>query len=154
MARRRGDEQPTAPVGVVLLSPGQSFRPESIRIAVTEAAGRPIAVVVIARIHGSAFGMPNPGLLPNAKEKAAAVSIVDTTIKAIRKLGGHADGQVAIARSPAKIGAKVAKIRGADVVVIDEPDRPAWRRFVEGEATNSLRLRLRGVARVERVGGI
>ena len=154
MRRQRGDAQPTDPVGVVLLSAGHAFRPEAIECAVREANGATIAVVVIARIHGSAYGLPNPGLMPNAREKAAALSHVETAIKDIRKRGGRADGQVAIARSVVKIGAAVAKARDAKVVVLDEPDQPAWRRFVEGSTSASLSRRLRHQARVEHVAGI
>jgi hypothetical protein len=153
VARRRGDPQPDSPAGVVLLSGGHAFRPAAIDAAVQAADGRLIAVVVLARIHGYAFGMPNPGLLPNAKEKAAARSAVETAIREIRRRGGRADGQVAVARHAAKVGARVTKIRGATVVVVDEPDKPAWRRVVEGQVTSSVARRVRRHARVERIGG-
>ncbi len=149
LPRVRGDAQPTDPVRLVLLSPGQAFRPEAIARAIELANGSRIAVVVLARIHGSSFGFPNPGLMPNAKEKAAATDYVETALAAIRRSGGKADGQVAVARSASKVGARVAKLRQASVVVVDEGIRPGWRRAIEGDVSWPLRLRLRGTADVE-----
>jgi nucleotide-binding universal stress UspA family protein len=151
MARRRGDAQPTDPVRVVLISPGPAFRPQAIARAIEAANGQRIAVVVIARIHGSSFGFPNPGLMPNPKEKAAAKSHVEDALAEIRRSGGRGDGQVAIARSAAKIGAKVARLRQAALVVVDEGARPPWRKVVDGNTSTMMTWRLRGRADVESI---
>ena len=152
MARRRGDAQPTDPVRLVLLSPGQAFRPEALARAIEVANGARIAVVVVAKIHGTSLGFPNPGLMPNAKEKAAATERVEDALRQIRRSGGKGDGQVAITRSAAKVGAKVARLRQASVVVVDEGERATWRRALEGDVSWGLRLRLRGRAVVETIG--
>ena len=149
--KRGGDPQPTSPVRVVLISPGAAFREKAIARAVEAANGAPIAVVIIARIHGSSFGMPNPGLMPNPKEKAAALARAEDAINAIRRAGGRADGQVAIARSAAKVAARVATARQASVVIVDEGDRPNWRKLVEGNIGFTLPWRLRGRAEVESI---
>jgi hypothetical protein len=153
MALQRGDPQPDSPAGVVLLSPGHAFRAAAVDAAVAEADGDIVAVVVLARIHGYAFGLPNPGLLPNPRERATARSAAEAAIAEVERRGGRADGQVAIARNAAAVGARVARARGARVVVVDEPDRPAWRRVVEGQVTPSVARRLRRRARVIRAGG-
>ena len=149
--KRGGDPQPTSPVRVVLISPGAAFRDIAIRRAIEVANGAPIAVVIIARIHGSSFGMPNPGLMPNAKEKAAALDRVEQAMNAIRRAGGRADGQVAIARSAAKVAAKVATVRQASMVIVDEGERPTWRKLIEGNVAFTLPWRLRGGATVESI---
>lgn len=149
MARRRGDPQPLDPVRVVLVSPGQEFRPEAIARALEIANGAKIAVVIVARIHGSGFGLPNPGLMPNTKEKETARRRVEQALAQIRRAGGQGDGQVAITRSAAKVAAKVARLRQASVVVVDEGVRPGWRKAIEGNVSFTLPLRLRGRAEIE-----
>ena len=47
---------------------------------------RPVAVVTIAKIYGSSFGLPHPGLLPTKDEMAERQRWVEA---AIRKLQGR-----------------------------------------------------------------
>ncbi len=67
--RTRWDEQPTAPCHVLLASDGRRpFSNASIDEAIARAGDGPVAVVTIARIHGTQFGLPNPGLMPTKGE--------------------------------------------------------------------------------------
>ena len=103
-----------------------------------------MAVVSIARMHGYAMGMPNPGLLPTRKEKGAQEDIVAAAIRRLQGWGVAADGQVVITRNPARSVAAVAVRRAAGQVVIQVPSATRLRRLVEGDPVRSLRRRLRG----------
>jgi hypothetical protein len=102
-----------------------------------------IAVISIARLHGYAFGLPNPGLLPTKKEKDRQLDQVTAAISALEKCGRQADGQVAISRSPAKVFAGAARARGVSTIVINRQPGGRARRFVEGDISRAIRWRLR-----------
>lgn len=143
--RRRWDEQPTAPCDVLLASDGrQDFSPRAVARAAALASeeGR-VGVVTIAKIYGSSFGLPNPGLLPTKREMEERRGWVNG---AIRKLGRHgleADGQIAVTRRASKKLASIARVRRSRIVVIDEYPGHGWRRIVEGDVGSELRRKLR-----------
>jgi len=150
--RRRWDPQPTSPAVVLLASAGTPFSRSAIRRARELAAGEPIAVLTILKIYGSAFGLPNPGLLPTTRERDEQLGHVRKAIKQLERQGCPVDGQVAATRSSAKMIAQVACARQVRHVVMEEPDR-AGRvgRLIEGAITGAVRRRLRGRAVLELV---
>jgi len=150
--RRRGDPQPTAPVGVLLASPGTPLSAGAVRRAAELAGGEPVAVLSIARIHGSAFGMPNPGLMPTRPEREAQRTIVATAIGGLERKGVRADGQVAVARNPARTIARIAGVRGVRHVVLDAPTGGRLRQFVEGDLAAAVRRRAGPGVEVHSVG--
>ena len=104
----------------------------------------PVAVVTIAKIYGSSFGLPHPGLLPTKVELAERQRWVERAIHTLKAGGTPADGQVAATRRTAKKLAAVARARGARVVVIDEtPVKRGLRRLIEGDVGSELRRKLR-----------
>lgn len=103
----------------------------------------PVAVIAIAKLHGSGFGLPNPGLLPTKKEQETQRRQVQEAIDALNRLGVEADGQVMITRSPAKAFARVARVRRVEVVVMDAQPGSRLRRLVEGDLARSVRRRVR-----------
>ena len=114
------------------------------RATALSTSGRPVAVVTIAKIYGSSFGMPHPGLLPTKVELAERQGWVVAAIRQLKAAGASADGQVAATRRTAKKLAAVARARGASVVVIDEtPVRKGLRRMIEGDVGAELRRKLR-----------
>jgi len=134
-------------VAVVLGSTGLPISQAALAEAVRRADGGVIAVVSIARIHGYAFGFPNPGLLPNKKERQQQRELVEATVSSIEKRGGQADGQVVVTRNAAKAIANVAVRRRASSVVTDAAHTSRMRRLVEGDPVAALGRRLgrRGV---------
>ena len=146
--RERADPQPTEHVAVLLASSGGAFRTESIELAAQLANRGPVGVVIIAKVYGSSFGLPNPGLMPTKRERQDATDRVDAAIKHLRRLGIRADGQVLITRNIASGIAKVAKARTANNVVIETPSQGAVRGFLEGNYESSVRRKLRSVADV------
>jgi hypothetical protein len=93
----------------VLASLGQPFSDAAIARAAREANGGTVRVVTIARIHGFAFGLQHPGLMPNKKEKDAAQQVVSDAIRALQQKGLKADGEVVITRSPGRACTRAAR---------------------------------------------
>jgi hypothetical protein len=141
--RRRGDPTPEDPAAVVLVPQGGTPARSTVRRAVAEAGDGVVAVVALLRIHGSAWGFPNPGLLPNATEKAEARRIVEATIAAVERHGGRADGQITATRNAAKIVAAAATRRQARLVIVERPPAGRVRTFIEGDLGAGVRRRLR-----------
>ena len=134
---------------MLLASDGrQDFSKGAVAQAAALSPAGPIAVVTIARVFGSAYGMPNPGLLPSKAEMSERLGWVAAAVKALERRGAVADGQVASTRKPVRQLARVAEARGARVVVIDETTATGWRRRIEGDVGSDLarRLRRHGVA--------
>ena len=146
--RQRADPQPTDPIEVLLASTGGPFRTESIRLCRDLVRDGPVGVLIIARIYGSSFGLPNPGLLPTVKERRAAQDRVDGAITALRKMGVRADGQILITRHPAPGIARVAQARSAQRVVVEAPPQGNLRRFVEGNFEALIRRKLGALVEV------
>ncbi len=106
------------------------------------ADGGRVGVITIARLHGYAFGLPNPGLLPTKKERDAQRTIVEAAIDDLTARGIEADGEVAITRSEAKTIANTARRRAVEVVVMDANPMPRWRRLVEGDPIEGVGRRV------------
>lgn len=135
--------QPTAPANVLLATTDGAFSEEAIQLAARVAAKMPVAVVVITRIHGYALGIPNPGLLPTRREQDIAKKAVEEAVRALRRRGVAADGQVAATRTAAKTISRIAKVRNARHIVLDcRADKSRLRRLIEGEPAAGLRRRI------------
>lgn len=147
--RRRRDPQPTSPAVVLLASTGAPFSKPAIRRARELAAGEPIAVLTILKIYGSAFGLPNPGLLPTPREQEEQLGHVRQAIRQLERQGGSADGQVAATRSAARMIAKVARVRHVRYVVMDEPAQGGLRGLADRAIASTVRRRLGGRAVLE-----
>jgi hypothetical protein len=129
------DEQPTASCAVLLASDAPAAPPPG---------SGPVAVVTLAKIYGTRFGVPHPGLLPTKDELVVRQRWVAKAIDELRKHGvAEADGQVAATRKPAWKLANIARVRGAAVVVIDGTPSKGLRRVVEGDVGLELRRKLR-----------
>jgi hypothetical protein len=143
--RRRWDEQPAAPCDVLLASDGRhDFSSRAVaRAAALAGDGGHVAVVTIAKIYGSSYGLPNPGLLPTKRELAERREWVGGAIRALERAGAVADGQIATTRKTTKKLAAIARLRRPKVVVIDETPEKGLRRLVEGDVGSELRKKLR-----------
>ena len=143
--RRRFDVQPTSPCEVMLASDGrQDYSERAVARAAALSDSSPVAVVTIAKIYGSSFGLPHPGLLPTKDELDERRGWVESAIRKLATEGVAGDGQVAATRRTSKTLAAVARSRGARVIVIDETPVPkGLRRLVEGDVGAELRRKLR-----------
>ena len=134
---------------MLLASSGAPISRAAARRARDLAAGRPVAVISILRVYGSAFGLPNPGLMPTRRERDEQVGIVDRAIRDLERLGCTADGQVTATRSAGRAIAKAARTRQVSYVVMDEVPATGLRRLIEGELTAVIRRRLHGAATLD-----
>jgi len=130
IGRRKFDKQPTQQATVLIAAPmGDPIPAAAVRRAIELSGGTPVAVVTIARIYGSAYGLMNPGLMPTRKEMDAQKSQVSKAISRIERRGVVAWGQVAASRKPVKTIAQAAAARGVRHVFVVREEQPArWRR--------------------------
>jgi nucleotide-binding universal stress UspA family protein len=140
--KAKWDTQPTQSSGVLIATVGVPIPPAVIRQAVQLSGGRPVAVVTIARIYGSSFGLPSPGLMPTRQEMDEQRAIVTKAIDRLERAGVEAWGQVASTRRYAKTITQVAQARGADNVLVVTREVPRWRSFVEGDTARDIRRRV------------
>jgi nucleotide-binding universal stress UspA family protein len=126
---RSGAEPPdpdTLEVEAVLLaSEERPISREAIAVAtrIAKRSGAPVHVLTIARIWGTSFGFPNPGLYPSKREWDTQRAIVDETVRSLERKGVQADGHVIGARNATKrIVREARRLRcGAIVMSADEP---------------------------------
>jgi hypothetical protein len=151
--RRKFDKQPTQPAAVLIAAAmGDPIPPAAVRDALRRSGGEPIAVVTIARIYGSAMGLPNPGLMPTRREMVAQKSQVEKAVRMIEKGGAQAWGQVAASRKPVKTIAEAAKARRVrHVIVVRTPHTQKWREVVEGNIVKDISRKLGPDVEVEGV---
>jgi nucleotide-binding universal stress UspA family protein len=104
---------------ILLASEGRAFSDEAIAQAVAIAApGAHVRVFTVARIHGVAFGMPNPGLLPTKREWAEQRDAVASAIKRLKRRRLTADGHVVGTRNATKMIIKEATAHGCEAIVM------------------------------------
>ena len=141
--RRRGEPAPSSPRDVVLV-----MRPDTPASAAAIAATRELAgsgsvtVVLPLRIHGYALGLPNPGLLPTARERGAAEDAITATVRQLRRSGIDVDGQIVVTRHAHRAVTAVVQRRGARSVLVDQDTATRARRLVEGNLVRQVARRV------------
>jgi len=147
--RRRLDRQPVEPRTVLLATDGREpISREAIERAAALAAPAGVAVLAIAKIYGTQFGLPHPGLMPTKAEVDLRRGWISDAVEALERLGVDADGQLAATRKPIKLIARVAVARAVEHVVVDEGTAHGVRLMIEGDTGKDVRRRLRGAAEV------
>jgi hypothetical protein len=148
-SRRKLDAQPVEPRTVLLATDGREpLSPGAIERAAALASPGGVAVLAIAKIYGTQFGLPHPGLMPTKDEVDLRRGWIADAIAALERKGVEADGQLAATRKPIKLIAKVALARSVEHVVVDAGLATGLRRRIEGETGDDVRRRLRGAAEV------
>jgi nucleotide-binding universal stress UspA family protein len=141
LGRRRGDAPPESPRDVVVvLRPDTAASPELFTAA--RATGGTVTVVLPLKIHGYSFGMPNPGLMPTARERAAADEAITATVTRLRRAGVDVDGQIVVTRHAHKAVTRIVRRRGATRVLLEDATASRLRRFLEGDLRTQLARRL------------
>ena len=110
---------------ILLASEGREIPKAAIaRVRELAAPGGTVRVFSIARVHGTAFGMPSPGLLPTKKEWAAQRELVQAAITRLRHAGLDAEGHVLGTRNATKKILQEAAAHGCEAIVMAaDPDR-------------------------------
>ena len=110
---------------ILLASEGRTIPNAAIaRVVELAEPGATVRVFSIARVHGTAFGMPTPGLLPTKAEWAAQRDLIDKAIKRLKRKGLSAEGHVLGTRNATKkILQEAAQYRCQAIVMAADPDR-------------------------------
>jgi nucleotide-binding universal stress UspA family protein len=105
---------------ILLASEGRAFPAAAIDFVAELAETRraEINVFSIARVHGTAFGFPSPGLLPTRREWQEQRDLVARAVKTLRKRGVAASGEVIGTRKAAARICQQADGLGCDVIVM------------------------------------
>jgi nucleotide-binding universal stress UspA family protein len=110
---------------VLLASEGRGFTPESIALAADLARDEDgtVLVLAIARVHGVAFGLQAPGLIPTKAEWDEQADTVRRAVAKLRRRGLQVEGQVLGTRKPAQRICVMAYELGAAAIVMgaDQP---------------------------------
>lgn len=142
--RKKWDRQPTTPAAVLLASDGRrGFGSRAVARAAALAGSEPVAVLTIAKIYGSSFGLPAPGLMPTKAEMDERLGWIRDAISRLERKGVEADGQVAQTRRAVRTIGRVARTRSVQAVVIESAEQPRWRSIVEGDVAAGVARRLR-----------
>lgn len=113
---------------ILLATVDQTFPDSAIDEAVRRAGDKgEIYVVSAARIYGTAFGLPHPGLYPSKREREAHKKAVAAVVRACERAGREAAGEVMATRHAARMLARRAREHGcAEIVASAAP----WSRMV------------------------
>jgi nucleotide-binding universal stress UspA family protein len=105
---------------ILLATEGRAIPAAAIDFVVRIADPGKAAVDVfsIARVHGTAYGFPSPGLLPTRREWQEQRDLVASAVKTLRKRGLEANGEVVGTRKAAARICQQAKALGCDVIVM------------------------------------
>ena len=111
---------------ILLASEGRAIAPPVLDRVVQMArrSGASVHVLSIARVHGVAFGLPNPGLLPTKREWDEQREGVRRAVARLRRKGIEADGHVLGTRNATKRIVQEAERERCDAIVMgSDPDR-------------------------------
>jgi nucleotide-binding universal stress UspA family protein len=111
---------------ILLASEGRPIPPAAVArvVELAKPGGATVHVFTLARIHGTAFGMPVPGLLPTKKEWAQQREIVEKAIRRLERKGLKAAGHVVGTRNATKMILAEARQEGCEAIVMAaDPDR-------------------------------
>jgi nucleotide-binding universal stress UspA family protein len=113
---------------IVLASEGRSIPQAAISLAarMAEKGGADVHVVSIARIWGTSFGFPHPGLLPNKREMEERQESVASTIRLLKRRKIGATAQIFGTRNAAKRIITEARRRSADAIVMAADPPRHW----------------------------
>jgi nucleotide-binding universal stress UspA family protein len=126
--RRRAPRPAAAarPCAVLLASEGRPFSDEAIRRA-ADLARRldgEVRVLTLARVWGTALGLPHPGLRPNRRELERHQEDVAVAIRALKRRGVGADGHIIATRKATRsILAEAGRIGCRAIVMAGDPPR-------------------------------
>jgi nucleotide-binding universal stress UspA family protein len=123
-ARGTPGEQPDPDLlqvrAVLLASEDREIPKRAVDLAarIANRSGAPVHVFTLARIWGTTFGFPNPGLFPSRQEWADQRRNVERAIARLERKGVRADGRVIGTRSGAKRIVAEARRLGCDAIVM------------------------------------
>ena len=147
-SREEGPDPDSLTVRAVLLASEDREIPTSaidLAARIAKRSNAPVHVFTIARIWGTSFGFPNPGLQPTKAEWDRQRHNVQKAIGRLERKGVEANGRVIGTRAGSKRIVKEAKRLGCDVIVMaaDPPANPLIRNFMWSQEPHRVRRRAR-----------
>jgi nucleotide-binding universal stress UspA family protein len=132
---------------VLLASEDREISTAAIDLAarLAKRSGAPVHVFSIARVWGTSFGFPNPGLNPTKREWDQQRHNVEKAIGRLERKGVEARGRVVGTRAGAKRIVREARRLGCDAIVMgaDEPRNPLIRNFIWSQEPYRVKRRAR-----------
>jgi nucleotide-binding universal stress UspA family protein len=130
---------------VLLASEDRAIPTSAIDLAarIAKRSGAPVHVFSIARVWGTSFGFPNPGLNPSKREWDEQRHNVQKAVGRLERKGVKAQGRVIGTRAGAKRIVKEAQRLGCDAIVMGaDPLRgPLIRNFIWRQEPYRVRRR-------------
>ncbi len=104
---------------ILLASEGREISDAAIRRVIELAHdGATVHVFSIARVHGVAFGMQSPGLLPTKREWQQQRDLVAKAVKRLKRRGFTAEGHVLGTRKATKKIVEEARLKDCEAIVM------------------------------------
>jgi nucleotide-binding universal stress UspA family protein len=108
---------------ILLASEGRQISARAVDVA-ADMSRSSVRVLSIARVHGVAFGLQTPGLLPNKAEWQEQRDLVAKAVKALKKRGLTSEGHVIGTRKAAqRIVAEAIAFDCEAIVMTADPPR-------------------------------
>ena len=141
------DPETLAVRAVLLASENREIPTSAIDLAarIAKRSGAPVHVFAIARIWGTSFGFPNPGLFPSKREWDEQRHNVEKAVGRLERKGVEANGRVIGTRAGAKRIVREAERLGCDAIVMGaDPKANAFmRNFMWSQEPYRVRRRAR-----------
>jgi nucleotide-binding universal stress UspA family protein len=117
-----------APGKVLIASEGRRLTAPAndLALQMARAGNGHVRVMTVARLWGTSFGLPNPGLRPSRREMAEQEENVSWAISRIEDAGLSADGHIVTTRHPSKSILNEAKRQNCDAIVMGADRRRNW----------------------------
>ncbi len=123
------DPQSFRPASILLASEGGRIPAQALEFAIelSRESKAPVLVFMIARIWGSAFGLPHPSLMPTRREWQVQRELVAEAVDHLKRRGVDASGKVVSSRNAARRILAESKRRGPDdAIVMAAPPPRHW----------------------------
>ncbi|MDH6233347.1 nucleotide-binding universal stress UspA family protein [Mesorhizobium soli] len=126
--RPHAADNPLEVSNVLVASEGRRFSQEVIDLAVrlVRGQGGRAQVLTVARLWGTSFGLPNPGLRPSRREMAEQEENIIWAIAQLESAGVEADGHIVTTRNPCRSILSEARRKKCDAIVMGADPRRNW----------------------------
>jgi K+-sensing histidine kinase KdpD len=131
---------PDPPRRVLVVSPACPLASEvldkAVEVATPEHAR--ITVLGIARVFGTSLGLPHPGLQPTTAEWEEERTNANEAAEELQRRGFEVRVALTRSRNFPKMIARWANAKNFHAIVVPDPERPRWRRALEGDLTREI----------------
>ncbi len=125
---RRAQPGPAGPArNILIASEGRPISDAVIALAVDMLdEGGKVTVLTAARLWGTSFGLPNPGLRPSKAEMDVQKENMFSALDSLEQAGIEADGHIVTTRHPSKSIQKQVAQRGCDTIIMGADAQKPW----------------------------